>query len=61
MRRVEGGWCELRLTGLAADLAAEAGITDPGGQPDPRTDDGRGVCRRNEDGRCAGMEPDAVP
>ena len=27
VRRVEGGWCELRLTGLAADLAAEAGIT----------------------------------
>ncbi len=27
VRRIEGGWCELRLTGLAADLAAEAGIT----------------------------------
>ena len=27
VRRVEGGWCELRLTGLAATLAAEAGIT----------------------------------
>jgi len=27
VRRVDGGWCELRLTGLAADLAAEAGIT----------------------------------
>ena len=27
VRRTEGGWCELRLTGLAASLAAEAGIT----------------------------------
>jgi len=27
VRRMEGGWCELRLTGLAASLAAEAGIT----------------------------------
>jgi len=27
VRRTGGGWCELRLTGLAASLAAEAGIT----------------------------------
>lgn len=27
VRRVEGGWVELRLSGLAAALAAEAGIT----------------------------------
>ena len=28
VRRMDGGWCELRLTGLAADLAAEAGISE---------------------------------
>ena len=28
VHRMEGGWCELRLTGLAADLAAEAGISE---------------------------------
>jgi holo-[acyl-carrier protein] synthase len=27
VRRVDGGWCELRLSGTAAALAAEAGIT----------------------------------
>jgi holo-[acyl-carrier protein] synthase len=27
VRRVDGGWCELRLTGLAAGLAELAGIT----------------------------------
>jgi len=27
VRRMDGGWCELRLTGLAADLAAAAGIS----------------------------------
>jgi holo-[acyl-carrier protein] synthase len=27
VHRVGGGWCELRLSGLAASLAAEAGIT----------------------------------
>lgn len=28
VHRMDGGWCELRLTGLAADLAAEAGISE---------------------------------
>jgi len=28
VHRTDGGWCELRLTGLAADLAAEAGISE---------------------------------
>jgi holo-[acyl-carrier protein] synthase len=28
VRRMDGGWCALRLTGLAADLAAEAGISE---------------------------------
>jgi holo-[acyl-carrier protein] synthase len=27
VHRVIGGWCELRLSGLAARLAAEAGVT----------------------------------
>ncbi len=27
VRRMDGGWCELRLSGLAASLAAQAGIT----------------------------------
>lgn len=27
VRRMDGGWCELRLNGLAASLAAESGIT----------------------------------
>jgi holo-[acyl-carrier protein] synthase len=27
VHRVDGGWCELRLSGLAARLAAEAGLT----------------------------------
>jgi holo-[acyl-carrier protein] synthase len=26
VRRMDGGWCELRLTGLAASLAAQAGM-----------------------------------
>ena len=28
VRRMDGGWCELRLTGLAADLADEAGMPE---------------------------------
>lgn len=28
IRRGDGGWCEIRLTGRAADLAEEAGIRD---------------------------------
>ncbi len=27
VRRADGGWCELRLSGLAASLAADSGIT----------------------------------
>jgi phosphopantetheinyl transferase (holo-ACP synthase) len=28
VRRTSGGWCEIHLTGRAADLAADAGIDE---------------------------------
>ena len=62
VHRAVGGWCELRLSGLAARLAAEAGITDPGGERDPRADDGRRLCRRRMSrGDATAVASDAAP
>jgi holo-[acyl-carrier protein] synthase len=69
VRRTDGGWCELRLSGLAASLAAQAGITTLAvsvtHEPMMAAACVVGTADRRpagtEQGRRTGMTPDAAP